>query len=207
MVAREILDLFVKVRVLARQPLPDAPMSEMAVICDRNATLTALRHGICCISKDSMIHRSTATKWLIAGLAALVIEVPCFLSAASFEWNMQRIEGRDYLPLARVAEFYTMDGAEDASYFTLLRGDAGEIEAAVDSRQVLINGVRHWLGFPVIERNEIPLISRIDFVKTIEPALRPQRIRNLAKFDTVVIDPGHGGHDHGAVGKTVDEKR
>ncbi len=153
-----------------------------------------------------MTLESTFNRWLVAWFVAVVTVASCPISAASFDWEMQRIEGRDYLPLAKVAEFYKMEGADEASYFTLLQGEEGEIEAAVDSRQILINGVRHWLGFPVIERNEVPLVSRLDFVKTIEPALRPHRIRNLVPFDTVVIDPGHGGHDHGAVGKTVDEK-
>src|SRR5207249_178165 len=42
-------------------------------------------------------------------------------------------------------------------------------------------------------------VSRTDGGKTIEPQLRPHRVHNYGKVETVVLDPGHGGHDRGAV--------
>jgi N-acetylmuramoyl-L-alanine amidase len=62
----------------------------------------------------------------------------------------------------------------------------------------MINGVRSWLCFPVTEKDGKYLVSRIDLAKTLEPQLRPQMIPNLGRFKTVVLDPGHGGHDKGA---------
>src|SRR5207247_4707452 len=43
------------------------------------------------------------------------------------------------------------------------------------------------------------LLARPDVTKTIEPQLRPHRIPRGGKVETVVLDPGHGGHDRGAV--------
>src|SRR5207247_1425671 len=43
------------------------------------------------------------------------------------------------------------------------------------------------------------LLARPDVTKTIEPQLRPHRIPKAGKVETVVLDPGHGGHDRGAV--------
>ena len=43
------------------------------------------------------------------------------------------------------------------------------------------------------------ILSRLDLSKTIEPSLRPELINGLNPVDTVVLDPGHGGHDKGAV--------
>jgi len=51
----------------------------------------------------------------------------------------------------------------------------------------------------LIEQNGKFLVSRTDVAKTIEPQLRPHRVPNTGKVETVVLDPGHGGHDRGAV--------
>ena len=40
----------------------------------------------------------------------------------------------------------------------------------------------------------------------IDPVLRPNFIRSLKPFDTVIIDPGHGGADPGAVNALGSEK-
>ncbi|HXA08819.1 MAG TPA: N-acetylmuramoyl-L-alanine amidase, partial [Chthoniobacterales bacterium] len=59
--------------------------------------------------------------------------------------------------------------------------------------------VRNWLCFPVTEKDGHYLVSRVDLAKTLEPELRPQMISNLGQFKTVVLDPGHGGYDKGAM--------
>ena len=74
------------------------------------------------------------------------------------------------------------------------------------SREVVINGVKYWLGFPVHEQEGKLLISRLDLAKTIEPTLRPELISGLQPVKTVVLDPGHGGHDKGAVSRAGMEK-
>jgi N-acetylmuramoyl-L-alanine amidase len=42
------------------------------------------------------------------------------------------------------------------------------------------------------------LISAVDVGKIVEPVLRPSRLKNAQKVETVVLDPGHGGTDIGA---------
>jgi N-acetylmuramoyl-L-alanine amidase len=46
----------------------------------------------------------------------------------------------------------------------------------------------------------------MDVSKIIEPVLRPSRIQNAHKIDTVVLDPGHGGFDNGASSAWGSEK-
>lgn len=41
------------------------------------------------------------------------------------------------------------------------------------------------------------MVSNMDLHKIIDPVLRPTYIANRRSFNTVVIDPGHGGHDSG----------
>ncbi|MFL6546346.1 MAG: N-acetylmuramoyl-L-alanine amidase, partial [Candidatus Udaeobacter sp.] len=60
--------------------------------------------------------------------------------------------------------------------------------------------------FPLIEQDGKYLVSRTDVAKTIEPLVRPHRVPNVGKVDTVVLDPGHGGHDKGQVSRYGAEK-
>ena len=81
-----------------------------------------------------------------------------------------------------------------------------ELEVTVGLREVQINGVKQWLAFPVMAHDGQVYISRLDLSKIIEPHLRPEMITGLQAFTTVVLDPGHGGHDRGAVSKFGFEK-
>lgn len=132
------------------------------------------------------------------------------------EWKLYRAEGRDYVSLDNVSEFYGLsspalasaEGIVPASYATQPPEGIGhgQIQVRVNSREAVINGVKQWLSFPVREQDGKVLISRIDLAKTIEPMLRPQRIANLKPVETVVLDAGHGGHDRGATNKLGKEK-
>jgi N-acetylmuramoyl-L-alanine amidase len=46
----------------------------------------------------------------------------------------------------------------------------------------------------------------MDVSKIIEPIMRPNRLRNQHKIQTVVLDPGHGGIDQGASNRWGTEK-
>src|SRR2546429_6560297 len=80
------------------------------------------------------------------------------------------------------------------------------LEFVGGSREAMINGARSWLCFPVIEQDGKFLVSRTDVAKTIEPLVRPHRVPNVGKVDTVVLDPGHGGYDKGQVSRYGYEK-
>lgn len=81
-----------------------------------------------------------------------------------------------------------------------------QLEVTINSREVMINGAKQWLAFPVVAQDEKILVSRLDLSKVIEPRLRPERIEGVQPFTTVVLDPGHGGHDKGARSKFGFEK-
>jgi N-acetylmuramoyl-L-alanine amidase len=96
-------------------------------------------------------------------------------------------------------------GVAISKTITLDSGKA-QIELTVGLREVQINGVKRWLAFPVIQHEGVVLVSRLDLSKIIEPSLRPELIEGLRPVTTVVLDAGHGGHDHGAVSKFGFEK-
>lgn len=86
--------------------------------------------------------------------------------------------------------------------------DSGKIQLSVTVglRECEINGVKHWLAFPVMFHDGEVLVSRLDLSKIIEPSLRPELIEGMQPVKTVVLDPGHGGHDRGATSKFGFEK-
>jgi N-acetylmuramoyl-L-alanine amidase len=128
------------------------------------------------------------------------------VSAAS-DWKIVKIGGREYLTVDNVAQFYGLPtGVAPIEKRIRLDNGKNSLEIQLDSREILINGVRNWLCFPVAERDGQYLVSRVDLAKTLEPQLRPQMITNLGQFKTVILDPGHGGYDKGATSSYGCEK-
>jgi N-acetylmuramoyl-L-alanine amidase len=128
-------------------------------------------------------------------------------SAPAFDWQLRRIDGRDYASLKKIAEFYNLPtGFTPRDNVVYLNRDRRSLRATRDSREFEINGIKHVLSFPVIERDGQWWVSRMDLGKTIEPAFRPELVPGVRPFDTVVLDPGHGGHDKGAAGRYELEK-
>lgn len=139
-------------------------------------------------------------------------------TAGAEDWKLYRHNGHDYVSLDNIASFYGLSpaavtfpgmasrGVTPAGNRTGLANGNAEIGLRPGSREVSINGVRQWLSFPATEEEGKLLISRIDLAKTIEPMLRPQRIANLTRVETVILDPGHGGHDLGATNRLGREK-
>jgi N-acetylmuramoyl-L-alanine amidase len=122
-------------------------------------------------------------------------------AAAAAEWQVIKVGRWDYLSVDNIAAFYGFDQQVTAEGKTVrLDNGSHQLEVTLDSRDAVINGVRNWLCFPVVAHSDGRfLVSRIDLAKTIEPQFRPQMIRNLGKLKTVVLDPGHGGVEKGAI--------
>ena len=140
---------------------------------------------------------------------------PAFLSVfiishASFaadDWQLIKVNGRDYLTVANVSTFYGLPaGVAPSGAQIKLETVKNPLEFISGSREVIVNGARSWLCFPVIEHNGKFLVSRTDVAKTIEPLLRPHRVASAGKIRTVVLDPGHGGYDKGAICRYGSEK-
>jgi N-acetylmuramoyl-L-alanine amidase len=163
--------------------------------------------GFCILSepvvkKRRLFHNSSPQMIGSRGLVFLVA-VACFASLAAAkpdtDWQVVKVGNRDYLTVDNVAKFYGMMVINDPILKKVRLGNnRGEVEARLDSREIMINGVRNWLSFPVTERDGKLLISRVDLSKTLEPQLRPQMIQNIGKVQTIVLDAGHGGYDKGA---------
>jgi N-acetylmuramoyl-L-alanine amidase len=115
------------------------------------------------------------------------------------DWQVIKVGPRDYLTVDNIAKFYGLIGNVDSTGKTVvLNNGRNQLQVTLDSREAIVNGVRNWLCFPVIAKDDKFLVSRIDLAKTIEPQLRPQMLPQKGKVQTIVLDPGHGGFDKGA---------
>ncbi len=137
-------------------------------------------------------------------LSAFIISNPIF---AADDWQIIKVSGHDYLSVDNISKFYGLP-AEVMPAGGKMRREAvsSPLEFVQGSREVMINGARSWLCFPIIDHEGKYLVSRTDLAKTIEPLLRPHRVPNAGKVETVVLDPGHGGHDKGALSRYGSEK-
>src|SRR4029077_14879705 len=126
---------------------------------------------------------------------------------AADNWKIIKVRGSDYLSVDNISQFYGLPAGMAAS------GEKVEFETVKNplefvsgSREAMINGAGSWLCFPVVEQDGKYLVSRTDVAKTIEPLVRPHRVSNVGRLETVVLDPGHGGYDKGQVSRLGYEK-
>src|SRR5216117_1966507 len=149
----------------------------------------------------------TVRPWLNVALLTAGIALAQTTASAGREWEVIKVSGHDYLTVENISKFYGLPagvvGKGDKVRFETVKNP---LEFVSDSREAMINGARSWLCFPLVEHEGKYLVSRTDVAKTIEPLVRPQRVSNVGKVDTVVLDPGHGGHDKGQVSRYGNEK-
>src|SRR5213596_2992332 len=149
----------------------------------------------------------TARCWFNMALFAAGIALAQRSTFAASDWEIIKVSGHDYLSVDNISRFYGFPaGVAAAGEKSQLDAVKNPLEFVSGSREAMINGARSWLCFPLIEQDGKYLVSRTDVAKTIEPLVRPHRVPNVGKVDTVVLDPGHGGHDKGQVSRYGAEK-
>jgi N-acetylmuramoyl-L-alanine amidase len=146
-------------------------------------------------------------RWSILALVFASLALSSSIAIAAVEWQVIKINGHDYLSVDNISKFYGLP-AEVVPSGAKVQTDTADhpLEFVSGSREAIINGARSWLCFPVIEQDGKSLVSRTDVAKTIEPLIRPHRVPNVGKVQTVVLDAGHGGHDKGQVSRYGAEK-
>lgn len=112
-----------------------------------------------------------------------------------------------YNSIPDVAAYYDLGrdvrGVVDRAEY---RTSFAQFEMQSDRRDILLNGVNHWLSTPVLAARGRLWIAELDVVKTLDPVLRTGRLRSRSQVRTVVLDPGHGGGDRGTRGRSSREK-
>ena len=112
--------------------------------------------------------------------------------------------GKKYVYLKDVAKYYgmhiitTQKGCE-------LRSQYSALGVTFQKRGARFNGMKiNLLNAPFLKKGE-PMISEVDFLSFLDPLLREGALTH-GKVKTIMIDPGHGGKDCGAIGRRYKEK-
>ena len=119
-------------------------------------------------------------------------------TAEAFAWKVVKHNGRDYITAKNIRDFYKFSSLGVSDNTLTFRSPKIRMQIAVGTDKLFINKVLFRLSYPVVPKGGDYLFSRIDFAKLIDPVLRPTYIKAAKRFNTVVIDPGHGGADPGS---------
>ena len=116
-------------------------------------------------------------------------------------WNIIKQNGRDYVTAENIKNFYRFDSLKVSN--GALKFQSGKVTMSIKngSDNLYINSVLFRLSYKVISNKGSYLFSRIDLAKLIDPVLRPSYIKTAKRFDSVIIDPGHGGTDPGSINR------
>jgi len=117
-----------------------------------------------------------------------------------------RINGTEYVRLADAAERLGLRLVPlDAPPAAMLKDGPRPVARLLDhSREIDLNGLRVFLGDPVLARGGAFYVSRTDYLARIVARLRPELCGPPPREPRViVIDPGHGGTDQGATNKAL----
>lgn len=133
--------------------------------------------------------------------AAVLGIVGMFLLTLStaFGWNPEIINGVQYIPMSEVRTHYKLTRERTEGRQKVYEvPEKIQIRIQARSQEMFMNNMKFVLSYPVADHPSKGLmVSNMDLHKIIDPVLRPTYIANRRIFNTVVIDPGHGGHDSG----------
>jgi len=138
---------------------------------------------------------------LLAG--ALLLPAPLAAQRGRFV-RYTKAFGRSYVYLRDVATYYGMQLAPAADSCEL-RSAHSRVRITYDKRQAEVNGVKVNFLFAPFRQGAEPLLSEMDFLLVLEPVLRAKSVP-AQRVATIMVDPGHGGSDHGAIGTLHREK-
>lgn len=131
-------------------------------------------------------------------MIALIVMSSTSLNAA---WQTVTHGGKKYVTSQEIkVAFGFTDYKVSGSTHTLTKKGIN-LKLSSGSHNCFMNSVKFIFSYPVIRRGGSLLISETDVNKVITPVLRPAIIQSSKAFRTIVIDPGHGGKDAGAVNR------
>lgn len=153
-----------------------------------------------------LVHSSHGNPTEAAAKAAeAAAEAPVAPAAPAVgSWHVRDVDGVEYLPLEDLRSFYKLMPMQPKGRKVVGQRSLGNGEVTLvfgpAPRELQIQNRLCYLSYPVVEDSSGDLlVSKVDVLNVIEPILRPTYIANRRAVRTVVIDPGHGGHDTGTV--------
>ena len=150
-------------------------------------------------------------KALLMSLALAACTLPVMaVTADGAMWNAAGTENAGYVSLEDIRSFYKLMPIAPPRGSTARAVGNGTVTLIFGPgpSELSIHGLRCQLSRPTRpdDKGDL-LISRTDLLNLIDPVLRPTYISNRRLVKTVILDPGHGGHDAGAVTDHVRESQ
>ena len=141
----------------------------------------------------------------------LIVSLALTLTGVAFATPSQlkavRFNGVLYVAMHDIAACYELGTNQSTQIdHVSYRTAFAQFNAEHDSREIVIDGVTHWISVPVLESHGQLWIASLDVLKVVDPVLRQGRAPNKTVVRTIVLDPGHGGSDRGTRGVTGREK-
>jgi N-acetylmuramoyl-L-alanine amidase len=142
--------------------------------------------------RNYMGTRKLTVVWLVSTLLLTACSSTSAIRTITFR-------GQAYVPINNIVPYYGMELSQPGSKRLQLQNKWHTLEFETNSRRCWVNGTLIWLNSPVRKIGWQWALKEPDFEKTIEPSVRPYAFLKRAGRRVVVLDPGHGGRDKGAV--------
>ncbi len=124
------------------------------------------------------------------------------------DWKRYTVRGEEYIRVQDLMNFYNFRHVSHYGRkgYTTYGAANRAISYRTGRSDFYVNNFRYVLSHPISSQGGQALISVVDVQKLVDPVLRPNFSKQASHITTVVLDPGHGGHDGGAVSAYAVEK-
>jgi len=150
-----------------------------------------------------MQHRNSTIR--IPHVFALIFA--CFSIVSASAWEEITHGGTKYVTARSIKQFYGFTKFHKVGSKLTLENKSVAMQIRENSQECIMNTVKFVLSYPVVHKSGRTLVSQTDLIKLIDPVLRPNYIKEAQGFRTVILDPGHGGKDPGAVNQYGHESK
>jgi N-acetylmuramoyl-L-alanine amidase len=148
-------------------------------------------------------HTLSRRDWLLSLMGCASVSLGAFGNPSPVKADVT-LYNTPYIDLAKVAgelgmKYQVSKDQQDG----VLSSSWTKVRVKKDSRLLVLNDYKIYLGYAVALHQGRLFLSTHDFDKALKPLLTPQVFTDVPGLKTIVIDPGHGGKNPGCVNKSL----
>lgn len=110
-----------------------------------------------------------------------------------------RANDKRYFTLDSIQKSFELNKKTRNKHGIKISNEQYEINLSIGSKTCYMNGIKFEFGNPTIIKDGKVIVSALDVETLIRPILRPLLTNEKPKLNIIIIDPGHGGKDSGAL--------